>query len=85
MRGGALSRIRISPPNRTACATWSNTAGRTGPFQVDVELRYQPIAYRWAQNLRAYDATETRRFVNWYDEMASGSSQVLASAMASMR
>jgi hypothetical protein len=59
-----------------------NTAGRTGPFQVSAELRYQPISYRWAQNLRAYNATETRRFVNWYDEMASGSSQVLASATA---
>ena len=62
-----------------------NTAGRTGPFQVAVELRYQPISYRWAQNLRAYDAMETRRFVNWYDEMATGSSQVLASATASIR
>jgi hypothetical protein len=62
-----------------------NTAGRSGPFQVVTELRYQPISYRWAQNLRAYDAMETRRFVNWYDEMASGSSQVLASATASVR
>ena len=56
-----------------------SAAGHSGPFQVSAELRYQPISYRWAQNLRAYDAGETRRFVNWYDEMASGSSQVLAS------
>ena len=62
-----------------------NTAGRTGPFQMSAELRYQPISYRWAQNLRAYDAMETRRFVNWYGEMATGSSQVLASATASIR
>lgn len=62
-----------------------NTAGRTGPFQVSAELRYQPISYRWARNLRAYDAMETRRFVKWYDAMASGSSEVLASATASMR
>ena len=61
-----------------------NTAGGTGPFQVSAELRYQPISYRWAQNLRAYEAMETRRFVKWYDEMASGSSQVLASATASI-
>jgi hypothetical protein len=61
-----------------------NTAGRSGPFQVSVELRYQPISYRWAQNLRAYEAMETRRFVKWYDEMASDSSQVLASATASI-
>jgi hypothetical protein len=62
-----------------------NTAGWTSPFRVVAELRYQPIAYRWAQNLRAYNARETRRFVNWYDEMASGSSQVLASATISIQ
>ena len=62
-----------------------NATGRTGPYQVSAELRYQPISYRWAQNLRSYEATETRRFVNWYDEMASGSSTVLASAAASIR
>jgi hypothetical protein len=61
-----------------------HTAGRPGPFQVAVELRYQPVSFRWAQNLRDYDATETRRFVTWYDAMASGSSQVLASATASV-
>jgi len=53
--------------------------GRTGPFRVSAVLRYQSIAYRWAQNLRTYEAMETRRFVTWYDEMASGSSEVLAS------
>jgi hypothetical protein len=60
------------------------TAGRVAPFQVVAELRYQSISYRWAQNLRAYDARETRRFVNWYDETADGSSQVLASATPSI-
>jgi hypothetical protein len=45
---------------------------------VEVALRYQPIAFRWAQNLRAYDAPEPKRFVSWYDAMATGSSEVLA-------
>jgi hypothetical protein len=62
-----------------------NAGGRSGPFEVSAELRYQPISYRWAQNLRAYDAVETRRFVTWYGEMASGSSQVLASVTTSVR
>ena len=84
VRGACTSRMRISPPNRDRVRYVVNTAGRTGPFQVAAELRYQPISYRWAQNLRAYDAMETRRFVNWYDAMASGSSQVLASATASI-
>ena len=60
-----------------------NTAGRAGPFQVTAELRYQTVAYRWAQNLRAYDAMETRRFVGWFDEMAGSSSVVLTSARTS--
>lgn len=58
--------------------------GGSGPFQVSAALYYQPIAYRWAENLRAYDATETRRFVSWYGEMAGGSSQRLASAAATI-
>jgi hypothetical protein len=52
----------------------------TGPFEIDVDLRYQPISFRWAQNLRPYDAPEPRRFVRYYESMASGSSTVLAHA-----
>ena len=55
-----------------------------GPFRIDVELRYQPISFRWAQNLKAYDAGETRRFVSWFEGMSSGSSTVLARATASL-
>ena len=49
----------------------------TGPFRIDVALRYQPIGFRWASNLRGYNAAEPRRFVGYYDAMASGSSTVL--------
>lgn len=49
-----------------------------GPFQVTVELRYQPIAFRWARNLTAYDADEPRRFVSYFDAMAAQSSIVVA-------
>jgi hypothetical protein len=59
-----------------------DTTGYEGPFRIDAELRFQPIAFRWAQNLRQYDATETRRFVAWFDAMASGSSVVLAASSA---
>ena len=47
---------------------------------IEVELRYQPIAYRWAQNLRAYDAPEPRRFVEYFTSMSSESSTVVARA-----
>ncbi len=52
-----------------------------GPFTVEIELLFQPIAYRWAENLAAYDAVETRRFVGYYREMAAGSALVLAEAV----
>jgi hypothetical protein len=48
-----------------------------GPFSVEAELRYQPIAFRWADNLRSYDAPEPRRFVTYFDAMSSSSSTVL--------
>jgi len=53
-----------------------------GPFQIDAELVYQPISYRWANNLKAYDAFEPKRFTTYYDSMASASSVVLAHAAA---
>lgn len=48
-----------------------------GPFQIDAELRFQAISFRWAENLRPYKAEETRRFVGFYESMASSSSEVL--------
>jgi hypothetical protein len=52
--------------------------GASRPFTIDVTLRYQPIGFRWADNLRTYDAPEPRRFVSYYQAMAGGSSTVLA-------
>jgi hypothetical protein len=49
-----------------------------GPFQINAELWYQPVGYRWASNLRPYNAEEPRRFVRYYDSMASTSAVVLA-------
>ena len=51
-----------------------------GPFTVQAELRYQSIAYRWAHNLEKYDASEPKRFVNYFNAMASGSWVVVAKA-----
>jgi hypothetical protein len=50
------------------------------PATVDVELRYQPIAYRWAQNLGQYDANEPRAFHDYFNSLASFSSVVVARA-----
>ncbi len=51
-----------------------------GPFHVDAELWYQPIGFRWAHNLAAYPAAEPRRFVTYYDSMASSTAVMLAHA-----
>jgi hypothetical protein len=53
-----------------------------GPFHVDAELWFQPIAFRWAMNLKKYDAPEPKRFVGYYEETASGSAVRLAAAEA---
>ena len=56
-----------------------------GPFAIEVELRYQPIGFRWATNLRDYDAPEPRRFVGYYESMAAAASTMLASALTTVR
>jgi hypothetical protein len=57
-------------------------AGTAGPYEIDAVVRFQPIAYRWADNLRRYDAAEVHRFVAYYDSMSSSSSQELARSTA---
>lgn len=49
-----------------------------GPFEAEVELWYQPIGYRWAHNLSAYESDETRRFVGYCAAMGRGSAVVLS-------
>jgi len=53
-----------------------------GPFRVDAEVWFQPIGYRWAENLAEYDAPETIRFVGYYRDMAAGSAIVIGQATA---
>lgn len=55
-----------------------DVARATGPFSVEAALWYQPISFRWADNLRAYDAYETNRFATWFDAMSEVSALMLA-------
>lgn len=48
------------------------------PYEIEAELWYQPIGFRWAHNLAAYRAYETERFVRYYDAMPSATALVLA-------
>lgn len=52
-----------------------------GPLVVEAELWYQPIAFRWAQNLKQQPAAETDRFVSYYNSMSDESGILMAKAM----
>jgi hypothetical protein len=67
---GGGDRIRYSIPLGSA----------QGPFQVEAELWFQPISFRWANNLKHYNAMEPQRFTRYYDGMASGSAVMLVRA-----
>ena len=61
-----------------AQATPSLLANGVPIFQIEAELRFQAISFRWADNLKKYDAPEPKRFVRYYDSMASASSELVA-------
>jgi hypothetical protein len=62
-----------------------STAGAAGPFTVTVKLWFQPIGFRWAENLRPYNAPEPKRFLRYYESMASVSAIVVAEARGVVR
>ena len=71
---GGGSRVRYSVPLN----------GAQGPYEITAELWYQPIGYRWANNLKPYaKAAEPRRFTGYYDSMGTGTAVVLAKAAVS--
>lgn len=51
-----------------------------GPFAVQATLLFQPIGFRWAENLRGYKADEPSRFVAYFAEMSSASAAILSQA-----
>jgi hypothetical protein len=59
-----------------------STAGATGPFQVEAELWFQPIGFRWAHNLVPYQASEPQRMVRYYESAAKKSAMMVAKAEA---
>jgi len=61
-----------------------DVSGSQGPFRVEAELLYQPIGYRWAQNLRTERTPETDRFVSYFESMAGASWTTLARSQAAV-
>jgi hypothetical protein len=68
--GGSL--VRYSVPIGTS----------EGPFHVEAELWYEPIGFRWAHNLKPYNAPEPQRFVGYYESMSNTAATMLARAEA---
>ena len=61
-----------------------DVAKAQGPVTIEAEIRFQTISFRWARNLAAYDAAETKRFASYYDAMAQGSSIALGRTSATI-
>ena len=57
-------------------------AGGGGPYSVTADLDYESIGYRWANNLRNYNAPEPNRFVAYYTENQSRAVKPVAHATA---
>jgi hypothetical protein len=55
-----------------------SAGGGTATFEA--RLLYQAIGFRWAENLRAYDSPETKRFVRYYEGSAASAAEQLAGA-----
>jgi hypothetical protein len=56
-------------------------ANAAGPSSASVELYYyESIGFRWAQNLRNYDAPEPKRFIGYFERHANQSPKLLARA-----
>jgi hypothetical protein len=81
VRGAALKDGNFGAPGDRV-RFLPDVSGAGGPFEIEVELRYQPIGFRWAQNLKRYAAEEPRRFMSFYEAMAQDSSVVLARSTA---
>ena len=56
-----------------------------GVVHVTAQLMYQSIGYRWAENLRAYDAPEPQRFVRYYADGIAGTAVQIAQATTEIR
>ena len=56
-----------------------------GPFTVEAQLIYQPIAFRWAKNLKQQPSEEGDRFVSYFDSMSTQSWIVLATDVQKVR
>ena len=60
-------------------------APASGALTVTATLWFQPIGYRWAENLKPYNASEPQRFVRYYESMSGESALAVKQATATIR
>ncbi len=60
-----------------------DTGNAEGPFTVEVELLYQSISYRWAQNVSAYATEQAQTFSAYYNTLPNLPVLVAAQIMQS--
>jgi len=48
-----------------------DTGDSAGPFLVEVELLYQSISYRWAEDLSAYNTEQSNQFTDYYNTLTN--------------
>ena len=82
--GGAREDARFQGGGDVTAYSVAVPAGASG-LTVSAELLYQSIGYRWAQNLRGYEAPEPKRFLAYYERSASSASKLVARAAVSVR
>jgi hypothetical protein len=54
-------------------------------YVIEVEMRYQPIGYRWAHNLEGYKALEPERFLEYYEATSPQASTSIAHVSTTVR
>ena len=52
---------------------------------MEATLLFQPIGFRWADNLRVYDADEPKRFVRYFEQMSGQTAATLCRAVVAVR
>jgi hypothetical protein len=53
------------------------------PVRISAKLYFQTIGYRWATNLKSYNADETNRFVGYYEDNANESAIMVSEVYVS--
>ena len=78
-RGPVKVRVALEPARPVIGDSLSLT------LEVEAELWYQPIGYRWAQSLGGFGTAESAQFMDFFNGVSSTSAALLARAERTVR